>query len=116
MNFNQLNMLPEDILVNEVLPNLTDGELAQLCQTNIKFRRLCQQESIERRIFNAKVNKYKNMEYGIIKASLNGEEAVVDELLKMPNISNEDKTKALMIALDRNRSVISNLERNLFQR
>ena len=116
MNVNQLISLPEDILVNEVLPNLTDGELAHLCQTDNRLRRLCQQESIERRIFNAKVNKYKNMNKGIVKAASDGEEEIVNNLVDMSTISNFDKMEALMILMERNRLIMENYERNLFKR
>ena len=83
MDINQLNLLPDDILINEIFPTLSTDNLIKLCQVNARFRRLCQSESTNRRLFNAKIVEYLNMKDGLVQAASKGDTAVVLNLLEM---------------------------------
>lgn len=38
--------LPDDVLINEILPNISLNDLAKLCQSDVRLRNLCQSESL----------------------------------------------------------------------
>ena len=81
MNIDTLNLLPDEILLYYILPNLSDDALRKLCQVNTRFKHLCHTENVRRRVFNIKVNKYKNMKDGITRAVSLGDTVLVAHLL-----------------------------------
>ena len=53
MNIDTLNLLPDEILLYYILPNLSDDALLKLCQINTKFQHVCHTENVRKSQSNA---------------------------------------------------------------